>query len=792
IKDLEEAITLAREAMEATPEDHPDRAGRLNSLGVQLGDRFSRTGATADLEEAITIAREAVKATPEDHPDRAGRLDNLGSRLGDRFSRTGDMVDLKEAITFAREALKATTEDHPDRASCLNNLGVRLGDRFLRTGAIANLDEAITLAREAVEATPKDHPDQAGRLHNLGNRLGDRFSRTGATVDLEEAINVTREAVKATPEDHPDRARRLNNLGNRLGDRFSRSGAITNLEEANIRFKEALHTKEATISNRFQGGRRFLSSPSILQNIHHAFTVAKTAVDLIPLLSTFSLQSADKQYQLRQAVGLASDAAAVALLAGHGPLAAVQLLETGRGVLASSLQNIRTDLSTLREEHPDLAHAFIHLRNQLDAPAQRNGLDSSQLPPEKPASIDPDGRHRANVEMDSLLCEIRKRPGFERFLTSATEEEMRETAAYGPVVVINVSSHRCDALVVESSSIRVLALPQLTLDGLEEHASNLRSVTTLAWLWDVVVGPVLNTLGFTGPLTGNTWPHVWWVPTGPLTQFPLHAAGHHTKCSAETTLDRVVSSYSPTVKSILHTRRRQRPDGKSNSDLSVVLVDMQETTGQSRLSYATRETDAVREVCESVGLACKQPSANKAHVLAALENCRILHFAGHGGARPDPLQSLLFLQDWETDPLTVGSLLERNGSASEQFLAYLSACGTGQIQDEDSIDESIHLTSAFQLAGFRHVIGTLWEVDDELCVDIARLTYEFIGANGVSDESVSRGLHYATKTLRDRWVARQVETGTTESNRDGKRDLVLHVDAKQERPLWVPYVHFGA
>jgi CHAT domain-containing protein len=52
------------------------------------------------------------------------------------------------------------------------------------------------------------------------------------------------------------------------------------------------------------------------------------------------------------------------------------------------------------------------------------------------------------------------------------------------------------------------------------------------------------------------------------------------------------------------------------------------------------------------------------------------------------------------------------------FLVYLSAYGRlDQNKDNKSIDESIYLTSAFQLAGFRHVIGTLWHVDDEICVD---------------------------------------------------------------------------
>ncbi|GJC90445.1 hypothetical protein ColLi_13283 [Colletotrichum liriopes] len=89
--------------------------------------------------------------------------------------------------------------------------------------------------------------------------------------------------------------------------------------------------------------------------------------------------------------------------------------------------------------------------------------------------------------------------------------------------------------------------------------------------------------------------------------------------------------------------------------------------------------------------------------------------------------------------MTVERLLERSDSASAQFPAYLSACGTGRIQDGGSTDESIHLTSAFQLAGFRHVIGTLCEIDDELCVDMARLTYEFLGASGVGSAAGRNG-----------------------------------------------------
>jgi hypothetical protein len=53
-----------------------------------------------DLEEAILVARQAVDVTPKDHPDLAGRLNNLGNKLGRRYKRTGKMEDLEEAILW--------------------------------------------------------------------------------------------------------------------------------------------------------------------------------------------------------------------------------------------------------------------------------------------------------------------------------------------------------------------------------------------------------------------------------------------------------------------------------------------------------------------------------------------------------------------------------------------------------------------------------------------------------------------------------------------------------------------
>lgn len=62
----------------------------------------------ADLEEAIDIARQAVAATPNDHPNRAACLDNLGTKLGRRYKRTRAVADLDDASVHLQEAWDTT------------------------------------------------------------------------------------------------------------------------------------------------------------------------------------------------------------------------------------------------------------------------------------------------------------------------------------------------------------------------------------------------------------------------------------------------------------------------------------------------------------------------------------------------------------------------------------------------------------------------------------------------------------------------------------------------------------
>jgi CHAT domain-containing protein len=167
------------------------------------------------------------------------------------------------------------------------------------------------------------------------------------------------------------------------------------------------------------------------------------------------------------------------------------------------------------------------------------------------------------------------------------------------------------------------------------------------------------------------------------------------------------------------------------------------------------------------------PSASQ--VLEEIPNFDIVHFACHGSSdRADPLQSHLLLQKEDeegekvVDRLTVSALLDAN-TESQSWIAYLSACSTAEVKVEELSDESVHLTSAFQIAGFAHVVGSIQPADDQICVSVARSFYSYL-------------VHNEGSTDPNRTVA--------EALNHAVRQIALEYS---DRPnLWTPFIHLGA
>ena len=859
--DLEEAVQLRREAVRITPPDHEGRTRRLLNLSLQLGALFHATG--EGLEEAIDIAQNALSGAPENYANKAGLLNGLGTRLEDRFRLTGGMEgllkaiqlgqealaltledpvlrsrrlnglviqlgflylrekapnDLEKAIQYGREAVELSKNDVSVQAPCMNSLAARLGDLYRLKGDIGHVKEAIALVQEALRLWGHSHTDRPVWLSNLGLWLQDLYHAEKKPEYLEQAIQYGEEAIESTPEDDPGRVRRLTHLASVHGIRYSNTQQVADLKACMSHYRSALRQLNSPIDWRVNTARQLSQYHMIAPDWPKAYEDLCITMDLIPRLSPRSLRNPDKQFQLSHAAGLACDATAAAFHVGKEPHSALHFLERGRGLLATSLDEVRADVQELRSVHPDLADELVQLQEAVTDSG--SGDTVLELAEESTPGMRTTKRYAASMGLDKLFINIREQPGFERFLLPPSEDEYRAAATYGPIVVINVSEYRCDAILVERDQIRSLDLrSSLNYQEVKRKAQhgNLRSPEVLGWLWYAVAKPVLDSLGFTQPPSSESWPHVWWIPTGPLSKFPLHAAGRHGQGAAENVIDRVMSSYSSSIKAIVNGRKRQSTRARPQDLSQVILVEMQDTPRQNQLRFPKREISMLRDLCDASSFRAVLLEQRKEDVMSQIRDCTIFHFAGHGYTDDyDPSKSALLLKDWEKDPFTVADLLGMNLRRREPppFLAYLSACGTGEIRNERFFDESLHLISAYQLAGFRHVIGTLWEVNDESCVDMAKITYEEVMNERMTDESVCLGLHKASRKLRERFmkhprfadirdatpdVSTHLEnlhissTGTDQGTAldTGELRNPVPVDNSAQCWHWVPYVHFG-
>jgi CHAT domain-containing protein len=120
------------------------------------------------------------------------------------------------------------------------------------------------------------------------------------------------------------------------------------------------------------------------------------------------------------------------------------------------------------------------------------------------------------------------------------------------------------------------------------------------------------------------------------------------------------------------------------------------------------------------------------------------HFACHAVSSPtDAAGGQLLLHDRE---LTVRDIAALRNDRAE--LAYLSACETAH-GPERLADEAIHLTGTFHLAGYPHVIGTLWSIAEPVAAAVARSVYDDITTPVPDTGNTAEALHKAIREARD-------------------------------------------
>ncbi|KAL9570253.1 hypothetical protein ACKAV7_005761 [Fusarium commune] len=526
LDDADEAIGLIKSSLEKFPDESPIKAAHMANLGILLKEKYSVLGVEDDFGSGCESLETAIASSPEDQNTIATWLEKLADFILEKVDDKRLEADLEESVSYARTALEVTPSDCPSSYIQLYNLGSMLLKRFSRNQEdVSDLNQGIALLREALTSISSTNPEIESILSHLASALDTRhdklrkaiavmgnpfverptsistlaallkkrFRAGGSLDDMIEAILISQKTLESMPEDSPFRTDLWTTLGDLFAAKFGRTWATSDLEEAVHNYRCAVeHPTGNTL-------RRIIAATSVMPlclSLQDAYDIGRTAIDLVPgIAAARSLETSDRQHLLSYSRGLAASVTCAAIRLKRDPSEALAILEQGRGILGSSLDDLRTDTKELHEEFGE----------------------------------DPGSRRRnAAKSFDGLLNEIPKSPGFEDFLGRLTTDQIRAAATYGPIVIINSSWMGCEGIVIERERITSMIFKDLDDGELMERAEgfDLGTPDMLEWLWDTITGRVLEALGFTEtPPNQQEWPHVWWMPTGPLSRFPLHASG---------------------------------------------------------------------------------------------------------------------------------------------------------------------------------------------------------------------------------------------------------------------------
>ncbi|MBM7775032.1 tetratricopeptide (TPR) repeat protein [Actinokineospora baliensis] len=747
--DLDQAVELARAAVELTPDGHRIADPVRQVLATCLVRRIEHLDRADDLTEAIALCAAIRPRTAKAGPTKAMWLATESALLTRRGQRSGDLSDVDIAVALAEEALALGAELIGVRPIALTNLGSALALRYILRGDSTDLPLAISRVREAIAAT-RSGDTRLAALHAQLTTLSSLAAADGHRgTGLDEAIRHGEQALARFEPGHAQRITALNALGQAHRQRFMAEGTTPDLLKAIALWREAAATSTGNAGARLAAARAWLGSALRLRDLPGASEAATAAIRLLPIVAERGLDRAGQERRLAGVAGLAGEAAALAVHIGR-PEHAVELAEQGRTVLWRHVVQTRGDLSPLRAVAPDLADRMEGTRRALTAAADDPGAAE---------------RHRRLAERwGQLLADARRLPGLGTFLGTSSFDELRLAATGGTVVLVNLSPARCDALLVRPDGVRVVPLPWLRHEDARRRADALLGATVdlrpalvsmLRWLWDTTAGPVVAALD---ELDGPVRHRVWWCPTGPMAMLPLHAAGRYStsqRVARRTVPDRTLSSYTTDLGALIRSRRARPPVSPR-----LLTVGVASRPGRAPLPAVL---DEVRRISATVPgtTTLLGPAATPEVVLAELPAHPWVHFACHATQNLDhPGESALHLHNGD---LTVLRLAAHDLTNAE--LAYLSACDTaaGALT---LADETVHLAAALQLAGFRHVIATQWPVSDTVAASVADSVYRRLLVNGgLRASDAAHALAETTAELRAKYP--------------------------DQPDTWAPFVHIG-
>ncbi|KAF8150680.1 CHAT domain-containing protein [Crassisporium funariophilum] len=776
---LRTALELCQNSLVAIPAGHPNLGECRHNLAVYHFQKYQKLGSFDDLALSIKWASQATQESTTADPGTGVYAGQLSTSYLERYQKSGALDDLESAMKYNEKAILTLGENHPKSAFYQHNYSIVFHNRFRRHRNRKDLDSAFYWSKSAITRTPQDDILYIDRQYSLAILYYDLFSqytRLRELEDLENALDIGHQALALVPPDHPRLVRHWQLLGEAYAERFNLTHVDEDRREALRYFRNSTQTLNGDPSLLWKVARRWATFAELHQ-LPECLDAYASAYRILPELIWLGSNVASRhETMVKYEITAVTGKAIRACIKYENYALGVEFLEQSLAITFQQLLDLQIDLSTLKERFPSYAEKLESISKELQTAAISTGGESGSTTMNS-QSTQWDRQRKLAIERETLLKTIRQLPEFENFLLPVPFKSLASSAKDGPIVMINCSETKSDALVLlrDGQTIHV-DLPGVTTEKASKQCDNLRAAlqfqgihsrkavdadragrrivtkgpdgetmleSVLKWIWTFIVSPIFQEL----KLIQITEGRVWWCLTGPLTYLPVHAAGPP---------NNFVQSYTSTLGALLRARS---PHAARSEKIILTAVGLYEfgTGGKSSLPNVKLEIEVLREVVgQDKIMVLMNEEATLDQVAIQLSRSTWLHLACHGqqGNTQDPLRSGLVL--YNDAKLDLERIISTPIPAAE--FVFLSACETA-MGDVELTNESLHLAGGMIFAGFKATIGTLWSMNDNDGPVITKAVYTHLFKEREPNvKDTAEALHKAVNSLRaqgapsHRWV----------------------------------------
>jgi CHAT domain-containing protein len=737
--------------------EHPDTLLAMSNFAhLLLGQGDVRRA--RELHEKVLEARR--RELGEDHPHTSTSMDNLAQALRAQGETEKAQELFAGALELRRRKLGAA---HPDTLNSMNNLALTRFERGDVEAAVGLLNEVFDTKSRELGA---DHPDTLMAKINFAHILRVQ-GKLREALELEEAAYAAQR--RALGPAHPHTLSSRHNMATT----FYR---LKDYELARGHFEDLLRTSRASYGDQDEAEHPYtelefaslVNLAATYQNLGQPERAAATYLRFLAALERRSHAVADSEdvrnsfkagyehvyrHTLQTLLGLKRTADAHLVLErfrAQGILAMLAEREMFFAEVPPELEERRRDI----DARYDLA---TRRRGELDPERQKEAYERVLAQQEE-----------IRRERERLHAELRRRaPSLAdlRYPRPLTVDEIRRTLDPGTLALsFLVAPETTYLFVLERDAdivVHALDVDEATLEqqvhrffeqlhGAMAGRAQASVAELASWLYKKLLHEVAGRVAASERLLVLPDGPLFYLPfsalVGPDGKYLVESRAVHTVVSATTYAElvrrrpasvrgpaRVAAFGDPLYPAV-------RDGGEEAAPASAIVrraVEREIFGGLAALPHSGREVAAIGRLYQSPFFVGAEATEERVKALDA--DVDVVHLAGHGVVDPyTPLDSFIALTISD-EPGRDNGLLQAweiyEHLRLDAGLVVLSACSTavGPRHDGEGL---IGLSRAFQIAGARTVVASLWSVIDESTAELMIRFHRHLRGGKTIDEAL--------------------------------------------------------